>query len=98
LKKGPLIATNAWTTYNSFGENDSASYWYQKAASFRVAHPAQKLGFDALLRQDYGSAERCFQQLGSTSNDLLKAEAEYSHSLIPIHRMGLVKKWSSRNV
>ncbi|HKZ22591.1 MAG TPA: tetratricopeptide repeat protein, partial [candidate division Zixibacteria bacterium] len=73
--------------YFAFGEIDSALYWYQKAISLRHDFQSlEKLGDNALLRQDYAGAEKYFQQLGSTSDKFQKAQSEIAFSLIPAHR------------
>jgi len=73
--------------YFVFGEVDSALYWFHKAVSFRSDFfTTQKLGYDALLRQDYESAERYFQQFGSTPDRFQKAQAENDLPSIPAHR------------
>jgi serine/threonine protein kinase/tetratricopeptide (TPR) repeat protein len=73
--------------YFVFGDRDSASHWFQKAVTFRTDFATtEKLGFDALLRQDYSSAEKYFQQFGSTPDKFQKLSAELDLSLIPIHR------------
>ncbi|MFQ5798561.1 MAG: tetratricopeptide repeat protein, partial [Bacteroidota bacterium] len=70
-----------------FGEIDSASHWFQKAVSFRSDFVTiEKLGYHALLRQDYERAERYFQQFGSTSDRFQKARAEIDLASIPSHR------------
>jgi tetratricopeptide (TPR) repeat protein len=73
--------------YFVFGEIDSASYWYQKAISFRTDFiTIEKLGFNAVLQKDYSSAEKYFQQFGSTADKAQKAWAENDQILIPMHR------------
>jgi len=73
--------------YFVFGEIDSALYWYQKAVSFRADFvTVEKLGFNAVLQQDDSSAEKYFQQFGSTSDKAQKAWAENDQILIPMHR------------
>jgi serine/threonine protein kinase/Flp pilus assembly protein TadD len=78
--------------YFVFGQTDSAMYWYQRAASFRTDFiTVEKLGFNALLKQDYSAAEKYFQQYGSTPDKSQKAWAENDLVLISIHR-GQFKK------
>ncbi len=73
--------------YFIFGELDSAEYWYQKAVSLRQDFQSlEKLGYNALLRQDYVAAEKYFQQSGSTADEFQKTISEISFSLIPVHQ------------
>lgn len=73
--------------YAVFGDIDSALYWFQKAITFRTDFGSSAtLGGISLLRQDYGGAEKYFQQFGSTSDKFQKADAENALSLIPVHR------------
>jgi len=70
-----------------FGEVDSALYWYQKAVNFRTDFiTIEKLGFNALFRQDYAGAEKYFRQFGSTPEKAQQALAEGDLHLIPLHR------------
>ena len=81
--------------YFVFGELDSFLYWYQKALSFRTDFQSvEKMGFNAVLRQDYAGAEKYFRQFGSTPDKSQKAWAEIDLNLIPLHR-GQLK--SARN-
>ncbi len=78
--------------YFVFGQIDSALYWYKKAVSFRSDFATiEKLGFNALLQQDYTTAEKYFHQFGSTSDKLLKALAENELIFINLHK-GQFKK------
>ncbi|EQB64037.1 MAG: hypothetical protein RBG1_1C00001G1616 [candidate division Zixibacteria bacterium RBG-1] len=78
--------------YFIFGEIDSALYWYQKAVSLRSDFISlEKLGYHAILSQDYSTAEKYFQQMGSTSDKIQKTQSEYAFSLIPAHR-GQIKQ------
>jgi len=71
----------------SFGELDSAKYWFQKALSFRTDFTSsQTLGFIAIVQQDYAAAEKCFQQYGSTPDRFQKADAELSLTNSTVHR------------
>jgi serine/threonine protein kinase/tetratricopeptide (TPR) repeat protein len=73
--------------YGMFGENDSALYWFGKAISFKPDFPTTyKIGYIALIRQDYATAEKMFKQFGATSEGVQQAEAAYMLSLIPCHR------------
>ncbi len=73
--------------YSVFGEVDSALYWYRRAVSFRTDFiTVEKLGFDAVLRQDYGSAEKYFGQFGSTADRFQQAWAELDLAAVPMHR------------
>ncbi|HYQ86345.1 MAG TPA: protein kinase [Bacteroidota bacterium] len=73
--------------YGMFNENDSSLYWFQRAVSFKPDFPsAYKIGYIALLRQDYAAAERMFRQYGATSEPDQKAQAEDMLALIPFRR------------
>jgi len=73
--------------YSVFGEIDSAMYWYEKALTFRPDFSSrEKLGFNALLKQDYVSAQRYLQQhYDSATDTLAKAFIETDFFLIPAH-------------
>lgn len=78
--------------YFVFGQIDSALYWYQKAVSFRSDFiTIDKLGSNAILQQDYPTAEKFLHQLGSTSDKLQKASAENALVFINL-RKGQFKK------
>jgi len=78
--------------YSVFGEIDSALYWYQKAISLRSDFGSiSTLGYNALLEEDYASAEKYFLQYGSTSNKNQKAQADIDFVTISSHR-GQFKK------
>ncbi len=72
--------------YFIFGEIDSALYWYQQAVSLRADFSAEKLGFNALIQEDYTTAEKYFQQYGSTSDKNQKAQADIDFVAIGSHR------------
>ncbi|MCI0405813.1 MAG: protein kinase [candidate division Zixibacteria bacterium] len=70
-----------------FGEVDSALYWYRKAVSFRTDFiTIEKLGDNAVLRQNYAAAEKYYRQFGSTPDKVQQARAEGDLLLIPLHR------------
>lgn len=71
--------------YFWFGDVDSAIYWYKKSNSFRITFSASKLAYNALLQQDYQSAQNYFQRLASgTVSD--RAEADNAFALISMHQ------------
>lgn len=73
--------------HSLFGEIDSAVYWYQRAVSFRPdIATLEKLAFNALLRQDYGSAEKYFQQGAASPNAFQRGRAEIGLTVIPVHK------------
>ncbi|MGH8004477.1 MAG: FlgO family outer membrane protein [Limisphaerales bacterium] len=78
--------------YLLFGESDSARFWYQKAVSLRADFLSiEKLGFIAMLQQDYVSAEKCFRRFGATPDKTQQAWAEDDFALLLAHR-GELKK------
>ncbi|HLG94175.1 MAG TPA: FlgO family outer membrane protein [candidate division Zixibacteria bacterium] len=71
----------------TFGEIDSALYWYRKAVNFRTDFiTIEKMGFNSVLQQDHAEAEKYFQQFASTPDKFQKVLAERDFLLIPLHR------------
>jgi len=78
--------------HSLFGEIDSALYWYQKATTFRQEFSSiEKIGYIAMLRQDYQTAEKYFRQGISSGSKLERAIADADLSLILAHRGQLAK-------
>ena len=73
--------------YALFGEMDSAVQWYQKAVTFRPEFATlEKLGFNAILRQDYVAAEGYFRHGTASTSQRDQALAEIDLALIPMYR------------
>jgi len=69
-----------------FGEVDSAVAWYKKALAQRSDFPSsQKLGYAALLRQEYPEAEKQLRQYRSSTNGS-RMDLVYDSLLILRHR------------
>ena len=78
--------------YALFGEIDSAVQWYEKAVSFRPEFATlEKLGFNAILRQDYVAAEEYFRHGTASTSQRDQALAEIDLTLILMYRGQMTK-------
>ncbi len=73
--------------YVVFGDLDTAVQWFQKAISFRSDfNSSVTLGHIALIRGDYASADKYYQQYASTPDPIQKLFGELGPLLILAHR------------